>query len=65
MYSQNVRKQQSAEMDLSDFIDKISSCWLFDQTKFNQGQPSFAFPHECKVKPHLRRLPIVENDQEL
>ena len=65
MYSQNVREQRSAEMDLSDFIDKISSCRLFDQSKFNQGQPSFAFPHECKVEPHLRKLPVVVDDQEL
>ena len=65
LYSANQRERKAAQRDLCNFIDSISSCSLFDQSKFGQGQPRTAFPHDCPVQPQFRKLPVVVEDQEL
>jgi len=68
LHSGNNPERISAQKDICDFVDRMSSCKLIDKHKCGSGNHiSFvkAFDHKCTVPVRKRKLPQVVEDQEL
>lgn len=66
LFSNNQRERCSAEQQMVDAVDRVSSCKFYDSKKCPQANNSVqAFPHNCKKSSRKRKLPVVVSDQEL
>ena len=66
LYCSNRDERRQAEIALTDRLDKVASCKLFDGNRCHKTEQRITcFDHECRVDSKKRKQPVIVDDQQL